>query len=140
LFPASYWIEDRSRAAQVASLFPLGSFNVVLRRNILEYVDDPVAVLCGAARAMRDSSAILSVIVRNQAGEVLKAAIQAGDLAAAEQTLPLSGDMSLCTQARWSVFGRKPASHVDGRIARGDCQAWSSGRVGLFAATSFAQC
>jgi S-adenosylmethionine-dependent methyltransferase len=74
-------------AAQVANLFPAGSFDVVLCHHILEYVDDPVAVLRGAARAMRDSSAILSVIVRNQAGEVLKAAIQAGDLAAAEQNL-----------------------------------------------------
>ena len=74
-------------AAQVANLFPAESFDVVLCHNILEYVDDPVAVLRGAARAMRDSSAILSVIVRNQAGEVLKAAIQAGDLAAAEQNL-----------------------------------------------------
>jgi 2-polyprenyl-3-methyl-5-hydroxy-6-metoxy-1,4-benzoquinol methylase len=74
-------------AAQVANLFPAGSFDVILCHNILEYVDDPVAVLRGAARAMRDSSAILSVIVRNQAGEVLKAAIQAGDLAAAEQNL-----------------------------------------------------
>ena len=74
-------------AAQVANLFPARSFDVVLCHNILEYVDDPVAVLRGAARAMRDSSAILSVIVRNQAGEVLKAAIQAGDLAAAEQNL-----------------------------------------------------
>jgi len=74
-------------AAQVANLFPAGSFDVVLCHNTLEYVDDPVAVLRGAARAMRDSSAILSVIVRNQAGEVLKAAIQAGDLAAAEQNL-----------------------------------------------------
>jgi S-adenosylmethionine-dependent methyltransferase len=74
-------------AAQVANLFPAESFDVVLCHNILEYVDDPVAVLRGAARAMRDSSAMLSVIVRNQAGEVLKAAIQAGDLAAAEQNL-----------------------------------------------------
>ena len=74
-------------AARVANLFPAGSFDVVLCHNTLEYVDDPVAVLRGAARAMRDSSAILSVIVRNQAGEVLKAAIQAGDLAAAEQNL-----------------------------------------------------
>ena len=40
-----------------------------------------------AARALRDSSAILSVLVRNQAGEVFKAAIQAGDLAAAENGL-----------------------------------------------------
>ena len=74
-------------AAQVVNLFPAGSFDVVLCHNTLEYVDDPVAVLRGAARSMRDSSAILSVIVRNQAGEVLKAAIQAGDLAAAEQNL-----------------------------------------------------
>ncbi len=74
-------------AAQLANSFHAGSFDVILCHNILEYVDDPVAVLRGAARAMRDSSAILSVIVRNQAGEVLKAAIQAGDLAAAEQNL-----------------------------------------------------
>jgi S-adenosylmethionine-dependent methyltransferase len=74
-------------AAQLASLFPTESFDVVLCHNLLEYVDDPGAVLCGAARAMRDPSAILSVMVRNQAGEVLKAAIQAGDLAAAEHNL-----------------------------------------------------
>ena len=40
-----------------------------------------------AAQVMADSSAILSVLVRNQAGEVLKAAIQAGDLAAREHTV-----------------------------------------------------
>ena len=67
--------------------FPLASFDVILCHNILEYVDDPDAVLRGAARALRDSSAILSVLVRNQAGEVFKAAIQAGDLAAAENNL-----------------------------------------------------
>jgi hypothetical protein len=53
----------------------------------LEYLDDPIAVLCGAARALRDSSAILSVLVRNRAGEVFKAAVQAGDLARAERNL-----------------------------------------------------
>lgn len=74
-------------AADLANLFPTQSFDVVLLHNVLEFVDDPVAVLCGAARALRDSSAILSVLVRNQAGEVLKAAIQAGDLAAAENNL-----------------------------------------------------
>jgi len=43
--------------------------------------------LRAATRALRDSSAILSVLVRNQAGEVFKAAIQAGDLAVAENGL-----------------------------------------------------
>lgn len=74
-------------AARLADLFTTELFDVILCHNLLEYVDDPQAVLGGAARLMRDSSAILSILVRNQAGEVLKAAIQAGDLTAAENNL-----------------------------------------------------
>jgi S-adenosylmethionine-dependent methyltransferase len=74
-------------AAQLADLFPARSFDVILCHNILEYVEDPSAVLCLAARAMRDRSAIISVMVRNRAGEVLKAVIQAGDLSGAEHNL-----------------------------------------------------
>jgi S-adenosylmethionine-dependent methyltransferase len=74
-------------AAQLASLFHTPSFDVILCHNILEFCDDPGAVLCAATRALRDSSAILSILVRNRAGEVLKAAILAGDLAAAENGL-----------------------------------------------------
>jgi len=74
-------------AAQLADLFPAASFDVILCHNTLEYMEDPGAVLRLAARAMRDSSAILSVVVRNQSGEVLKAAIQSGDLDLAEQNL-----------------------------------------------------
>jgi len=77
----------RGDAAQLADIFQAGSFDIILCHNLMEYVDDPGAVLRGAARALRDSSAILSVLVRNQAGEVFKAAIQAGDLAAAENGL-----------------------------------------------------
>ncbi|MGH9539562.1 MAG: methyltransferase domain-containing protein [Terriglobales bacterium] len=74
-------------AAQLETLFPSESFDVILCHNILEYVDDPCAVLRNAARALRDPPSIISVLVRNQAGEVLKAAIQDGDLAAAEHNL-----------------------------------------------------
>jgi len=74
-------------AAQLASLFPARSFDVILFHNTLEYVDDPGAVLHGAAHLLRNPSAILSVLVRNRAGEVLKAAIQAGDLLAAGKNL-----------------------------------------------------
>jgi S-adenosylmethionine-dependent methyltransferase len=74
-------------ATHLANLFHTRWFDVILCHNILEYCDDPGAVLRGAAHALRDSSAILSVLVRNQAGEVFKAAIQAGDLAAAEKGL-----------------------------------------------------
>jgi S-adenosylmethionine-dependent methyltransferase len=77
-------------AAQVANLFPAGSFDIVLCHNLLEYVDDPNAVVSAAARVMRSDSSgtgILSIVVRNQAGEVLKAGIAAGDLEAAERNL-----------------------------------------------------
>jgi S-adenosylmethionine-dependent methyltransferase len=72
---------------QLANLLPAESFDVILCHNILEYVDDPCAVLRLAARALRDPSSIISVLVRNQAGEVLKAAIKDGDLTAAECNL-----------------------------------------------------
>jgi S-adenosylmethionine-dependent methyltransferase len=74
-------------AGQLADIFQTGSFDIILCHNLLEYVDDPAAVLRGAGRVLRDPSAILSVLVRNQAGEVLKAALQTGDLGAAEQNL-----------------------------------------------------
>lgn len=74
-------------ADEFANLFPQGTFDVILIHNVLEFVAEPGAVLRAAERALRDSSAILSVLVRNQAGEVFKAAIQAGDLPAAEQNL-----------------------------------------------------
>jgi S-adenosylmethionine-dependent methyltransferase len=77
-------------ADQVANLFPVGSFDIVLCHNILEYVDDPNAVLSAAARVLRSDSTgigILSVLVRSRAGEVLKAGIEAGDLGAAERNL-----------------------------------------------------
>jgi 2-polyprenyl-3-methyl-5-hydroxy-6-metoxy-1,4-benzoquinol methylase len=77
-------------AAQVANLFPVGSFDIVLCHNILEYVDDPNAVLSAAAWVMRSDSSgtgILSILVRNRAGEVLKAGIAEGDLEAAERNL-----------------------------------------------------
>ncbi len=74
-------------AAQLANLFPAGSFDLVLCHNILEYVDGPEAVLCAAAHVLRGPSAIMSVLVRNQTGEVVKEAIQAGDLELAERSL-----------------------------------------------------
>jgi S-adenosylmethionine-dependent methyltransferase len=74
-------------ASRLTNLFPAASFDVIICHNVLEFLDDPSAALCAAARALRDSSAILSVLVRNRAGEVFKAAIQAGDLAIAENNL-----------------------------------------------------
>lgn len=84
-------------AAQLADLFEAGSFDLILCHNVLEFVDDPSAVLCSAARILRGPFGVLSVLVRNQPGEVLKAALLNGDLAAAERNLNAEwGDESLC--------------------------------------------
>jgi S-adenosylmethionine-dependent methyltransferase len=74
-------------ASDLATLFQQELFDVVVCHNLLEYVNDPEAVLRDAVRLMRDSSGVLSVLVRNQAGEVLKASLNGGDLAAAERNL-----------------------------------------------------
>jgi S-adenosylmethionine-dependent methyltransferase len=74
-------------AGHLTEMFESESFDIVLCHNVLEYVDDPDAVLRNAEHVMSGATAILSVLVRNQAGEALKAALQAGDLVAAEQNL-----------------------------------------------------
>lgn len=74
-------------AEELANSFAAGSFDVILCHNILEYVADPASVLAGLARVMRHPSAILSLLVRNQAGEVFKAGLRTGDLTAAENNL-----------------------------------------------------
>lgn len=81
---------QHGEAANVARMFPWGTFDLVLCHNVLEYVDDPAAVLSAMARIMRADSTrlgILSILVRNRAGEVLKAGILEGDLGAAERNL-----------------------------------------------------
>ena len=91
-------------ATQLANLFHTQTFDVILCHNLLEYCDDPCAVLRGAACALRDSSAILSVLVRSQAGEVFKAAIQAGDLAAAENGLTAEWGQESLYRGRVRLF------------------------------------
>ena len=91
-------------ATQLGTIFQRRSFDIVLCHNLLEYVDDPGAVLRGTRRLMRDTSAILSVLVRNQAGEVLKAALQTGDLAAAEHNLTADWGEEPLYQGRVRLF------------------------------------
>ena len=74
-------------AGQLANLFEVGSFDLILCHNVLEFVDNPSEVLRAAARVLRDTSSTISVLVRNRLGEVTKAALLNGDLAAAERNL-----------------------------------------------------
>jgi S-adenosylmethionine-dependent methyltransferase len=83
-------------ADRLRDLFNPGWFDVIVCHNVLEFVEDPEAVVRSMARALRNSSSIVSILVRNQPGEVLKAALLSGDLAAAERNLNAEwGDESL---------------------------------------------
>jgi len=72
--------------SELANL-PATCFDVITCHNVLEFVGNPEVVVQVCARALRDQSALLSLVVRNQAGEVLKAALGSGDLAGAEANL-----------------------------------------------------
>ena len=85
-------------------MFDADSFDLILCHNILEYVDDPCAVLRSAAGLLRNPSGLISILVRNQAGEVLKSVIQAGDLAAAEHNLTAEWGRESLYGGRLRVF------------------------------------
>ncbi|MGB8887285.1 MAG: methyltransferase domain-containing protein [Candidatus Korobacteraceae bacterium] len=75
-------------AAHAGKLFEGERFDVVLCHNVLEYADEPESIISRSVQLMRrDPPGLLSILVRNRAGEVLKAAIQTGDLQAAERSL-----------------------------------------------------
>jgi ubiquinone/menaquinone biosynthesis C-methylase UbiE len=74
-------------AAELTTLFAPKSFDLVVCHSILEYLDDPAKALCSVARLLRNDAATLSILVRNRPGEVLNAALRAGDLAAADRNL-----------------------------------------------------
>ncbi len=105
-------VVKHGEAVQLASLFPARLFDVILCHNILEYVDDPGAVLRDAARVLRGSSAIISVLVRSQAGEVLKAAIRTGDLDEAENCLAAEWGEETLYGGKVRLFSKDYLQHI----------------------------
>jgi S-adenosylmethionine-dependent methyltransferase len=73
-------------ADRLDSLFEPNSFDVVVCHNLLEYVAEPAAILRGIAGIIK-KNAIVSVLARNRAGEVLKAAIKSADWRLAKEYL-----------------------------------------------------
>jgi S-adenosylmethionine-dependent methyltransferase len=93
--------------AQLENMFQGGSFDAVLCHNVLEYVDDPVAVLRGATGMLGNSSSAVSILVRNQSGEALKSAIQDGDLVATEHNLTAEWGKESLYGGRVRLFSRE---------------------------------
>ncbi len=67
----------RGDATRLSNLFQPASFHIVICHNLLEYVEDPATVLRNVASVLKDDGkSIVSLLVRNRWGEVLKAAIK----------------------------------------------------------------
>ena len=65
-------------AGRLPELFDAESFDIVVCHNLLEYAENPVAMVRAIASVLR-KDAVLSLLVRNRAGEVLKEAIKSRD-------------------------------------------------------------
>lgn len=76
----------QSNAHQLHELFAPESFDVVVCHNLLEYVADPGAIVRSISGVLRKDG-FVSVLLRNRAGEVLKAAITSRDLGLAKDNL-----------------------------------------------------
>ncbi|MGH9741509.1 MAG: methyltransferase domain-containing protein [Candidatus Acidiferrum sp.] len=76
----------RADAAQLQELFEAESFDIVVCHNLLEYVADPTAIVRGIASILR-KNAVVSLLLRNRAGEVLKASIKSPDWELAKNNL-----------------------------------------------------
>jgi S-adenosylmethionine-dependent methyltransferase len=73
-------------AGRLPELFEAGYFNVVVCHNLLEYLENPSIVVRHVARVLRED-AVVSLLVRNRAGEVLRAAIDSADCKLAKANL-----------------------------------------------------
>jgi S-adenosylmethionine-dependent methyltransferase len=79
---------SHGEANSLCGLFEPCSFDAVVCHNLLEYMEDPFAVLCSLTRLLKkDGKSVVSLLVRNRYGEVLKSAIKGRNLELAKAAL-----------------------------------------------------
>jgi S-adenosylmethionine-dependent methyltransferase len=108
----------QASAGELHNLFEADFFEVVLCHNLLEYVDDPGAILRSIARVVRKDG-IVSLLTRNRAGEVLKAAIKSGDWRLAKANLSAETVMDSLFHKPLRVFDPTELRHALARIGLG---------------------
>jgi S-adenosylmethionine-dependent methyltransferase len=73
-------------ACQLHELFEPASFDIIVCHNLLEFLADPNAIVRGISCALKKAG-ILSLLLRNRGGEVLKTAIKSPDPGLAKKNL-----------------------------------------------------
>jgi S-adenosylmethionine-dependent methyltransferase len=135
----------RGDATRLSNLFQPASFHIVICHNLLEYVQDPATVLRDVASVLKDDGkSIVSLLVRNRWGEVLKAAIKGRDLGLARTFLRAETTLDTLYGQPLRVFdpddfrkvvedaGLEPVALRGVRVVSDylDCEALSGGAYG----------
>jgi S-adenosylmethionine-dependent methyltransferase len=105
-------------AGQLHNLFEGESFEVVVCHNLLEYVDEPSGILRSIAQVVRKDG-VVSLLTRNRAGEVLKAAIKSGDWRLAKTNLSAETVMDSLFHKPLRVFDPTELRHALARAGFG---------------------
>lgn len=98
-------------ANQLQEFFEPESLDVVLCHNLLEYLADPPTIVSKIAHVLR-KKAVVTVLVRNRAGEVLKAAIRSGDWELAKANLSAETVVDSLYGKPVRVFGPKDVTEM----------------------------
>ncbi len=116
-------------AAHLSDLFDPSSFHVVVCHNLLEFMEDPPAVLRGLAELLeQDPKSVVSLLVRNRWGEVLRAAVREQDTAEAKAVLAADTVQDSLYGSR-SEFSTLPSPSPLSN--RRDSSLWRCGECGL---------
>lgn len=94
-------------AARLGEIFAPATFDLVACHNVLEYVEDPSAVVRSVAAAARRGG-LVSLLARNRAGEALRAAVKAQDLDAARRALTAAAVKESLYGGPAKLFGPEP--------------------------------
>jgi S-adenosylmethionine-dependent methyltransferase len=92
-------------AAQLCNLFSPASFDVIVCHNLLEFVDLLHEILRAIEVLLtKNVGATASIVFRSRAGEVLSAALKAGNLATAEANLTAAKVRAKLTDGMVALF------------------------------------
>lgn len=115
-------------ANTLQELFTADSFDLIVCHNLLEYIAEPAALVAKIARVLR-KNAVVSFLVRNRSGEVLKAAIKSANWALAKTNLSAATVVDSLYGKPVRVFEPRDVTDM---LARGGLQVIAQHGVRVF--------
>ncbi len=117
-----------AETGQLRELFAAESFDVVVCHNLLEYTEVPSTSVCDIAHVLRKNG-VLSLLVRNRAGEVLKDAVKSRDWKLATANLTADTVVDTLYGNRLRLFA---PTDLQGMLARSGLEIVAAHGVRVF--------